>query len=88
MPRRVWARPGAPLHLDTLRAQLDAYTALTARSVARDEARWGEAYRRFERWSDYRSSMGDWQDAAGETAYLYDWIEARDAVFDEWNPVP
>ena len=80
--------PGAPLHLDTLRAQLDAYTALTARSVARDEARWGEAYRRFERWSDYRSSMGDWQDAAGETAYLYDWIEARDAVFDDWNPVP
>lgn len=78
--------PGAPLHIDRLRAQLDGYTTLLARSLARDEAKWGEAYRSFDRWSGYRSAMGDWRDGAGEQAYIYDWITARDAAFDDWSP--
>ena len=79
---------GAPLHRDSLRAQLDAYYALLAPSVTRDEAKWGASYRSFDRWSWARTAAGDWQSAEGERAYLYDWIDARDAVFDGWSPTP
>lgn len=76
--------PGAPLHADSLRERLDALYAEVWPAVQRDEERWGRSYRSFERWS----WRGDLLDAEGERAYLYDWIDERDAAFDEWDPRP
>lgn len=55
---------------------LKLYDALQAqvRDVAlRDERRWGDDYRTFERWS-YRK---DFLDYAGEAAYVREWIDER-----------
>jgi len=63
-----------PLSVPTLTATLDAYYAEIDRSAARDWARWGDDYASYYGW---RSDLTTFEE---EKAYLYEWVEGRDAV--------
>ena len=75
---------GGPLTADWQLDQVAAYYERIGPAVERDEARWGEAYREFNRWRELRDSRDDWNDAAGERAYVEAWIAARPDGMGDW----
>ena len=77
-------RSGGPFDPTWLHGRLDAYAALLGPAIERDWARWGEAYRSFDRWEPRRTDAETWTDPAGEDAYLRAWIDARIEPMDTW----
>ncbi len=80
----LWARMAAlrddgPLNDAWLLERMDGYYDVLGPAPARDWDHWGRAHEEFHGWAGYRDQAGDWQDHAGEVAYMRAWIEDRDA---------
>lgn len=84
--RFVTLREEGPLNAAWQRERLDAYYARIDRSAERDWEVWGDAYRTYDGWAEYREDHEDWTDFEGEKAYVYAWIEGREAYFRKLHP--
>lgn len=62
-----------PLAEEAVMARVDAALAEIEPVAARNQRKWGQAYRTFSRWS----SRTDFNDHAGEVAYLKNWLHVR-----------
>ena len=62
-------------HIDVVLDRVDSYIAEIDRSARRDWARWREAYRTYNRWSD----RSDFTEYDGEVDYVRQWLT------DRWN---
>lgn len=62
-----------PLSKQEVLGLLDGYVAETRLVALRDEARWGQTYRTFERWAD----RTDFTTYEQEVAYLRQWVDER-----------
>ncbi|MCP4808280.1 MAG: hypothetical protein GY913_27795 [Proteobacteria bacterium] len=71
---------GGPLDAETHLAWMDGWYADIDRSARRDWALWETSYRSHW-WADYRD---DWTSYDEEVAYLYDWVEQREAYMRAW----
>jgi hypothetical protein len=68
-----------PLHRDVVLGLIDGYARELRAAALKDEARWGEEYRAFPRWS----SRTDLNDFEAEVAYLRAWVDVRWRALDE-----
>jgi len=82
--RYATLRDGGPLDPAWLANRIDGYVEVIGPSRDRDWARWGDAYRSYDRWTTPRSAAGDWTDPAGERAYIEGWIADRADAMDAW----
>ncbi len=85
---RLGAFLDGPLSAEALRARLDGYYALIDRSARRDWSRWREAYRSYGGWAHARAYVGDWTEYEGEKAYLYQWVDEREAEMRSVHGLP
>ncbi len=75
-----------PLNADWVNARLDEYYETLGPGPARDWERWKDAHRSFGGWASLRNQSNDWEDHAGEVAFLRDWVAQRDDWFESWLP--
>jgi len=73
MRERYRALLAGPLHVDRVLSLVDDYAREIAPAAARDEARWGEAYRSFPAWRHRRNLTRH----SREVQYLRDWVRTH-----------
>lgn len=79
-------RADGPFSLDWQRSTLDEYFAKIDRSAQRDWDWWGAQHLAYDGWASARTEKDNWTDYEGEKAYLYQWIEDREAWMTATHP--